>query len=100
MGLVLWYSEGGRGNWRGEDWRTAVATVDDRRAWSNAVVVAPWSANPAATYYGARASDVSTANSIWVLTLVRDGNSSWTRIAVASASETIGLSSGSSSDGE
>ena len=74
VGLVLWYSEGGRGNWRGEDWRSAVATVDDRRAESNAVVVAPWSANPAATYYGARASDVSTADSIWVLTWSETGD--------------------------
>ena len=74
VGLVLWYSEGDGGNWRGEDWRSAVAAVGERRGESEAVVVAPWSANPAATFYGARVSDTSTADSIWVLTWSETGD--------------------------
>lgn len=68
IGLVRWYGTADSGNWRGEDWRSAVRTVLARRGESEAVVVAPWSAAPAARYYGARVSDTSTADSIWVLT--------------------------------
>lgn len=68
IGLAHWYTLGTNGNWRGEDWRSAVAFVRDRRAESDAVVVAPWSAAPAARYYGAEVTDVSTADSLWVLT--------------------------------
>jgi hypothetical protein len=64
---VFWYSSAEDGNWRGEDWRSAVATVGDRRAEADAVVVVPWWTHDAAEYYGARPSDVSTADSIWVL---------------------------------
>lgn len=74
IGLVLWYSHGDRGNWRGEDWRSAVGAVLERRGESDALVVVPWSANPAATYYGAHASDVSNADSIWVLTWSETGD--------------------------
>ena len=41
------------GNWRGEDWRSAVATIMERRGDADAVVVAPWWAHDAAEYYGA-----------------------------------------------
>jgi mannosyltransferase len=71
-GLAQWYSSSD-GNWRGEDWRSAVRTVVDRRAEADAVVVAPWSAAPAARYNGADVVDVSTADSIWVLTWSEDG---------------------------
>jgi mannosyltransferase len=67
-GLAHWYSFGSDGNWRGEDWRSAVATVLERRAEVDAVVVVPWSSAPAARYYGASVEDTSTAGTIWVLT--------------------------------
>ena len=66
-GLAHWYSLAEEGNWHGEDWRRAVATVVDRRGEADATVVAPWSSAPAATYYGADVVDVSKADSIWVL---------------------------------
>ena len=66
-GLVLWYGSDEPGNWRGEDWRSAVATVVERRVDADAVVVAPWWAHDAAEYYGARPEDTSSAESIWVL---------------------------------
>jgi mannosyltransferase len=72
VGLMLWYQTTYDGNWRGEDWRNAVATVlesDD----SDAVVVAPWWAHDAAEYYGAPAQDVATAPSVWVLYWSEDG---------------------------
>ena len=53
VGLVDWYRTADGGNWRGEAWRDAVALVDARRAEADAIVVVPWWANPAATYYGA-----------------------------------------------
>jgi mannosyltransferase len=68
VGLAAWYSTGDRGNWRGEDWRSAVATVLERRGESDAIVVAPWAARPVAQYYGAPVQGTSTADSIWVLT--------------------------------
>jgi mannosyltransferase len=67
VGLAHWYSTGSDGNWRGEDWRSAVRTVLERRDEAEAVVVAPWAAHAAAEYYGARPVDVSSADSIWVL---------------------------------
>ena len=67
VGLVRWYGTADRGNWHGEDWRRAVATVLDRRSEADPVVVADWPASPAARYYGARVRDTSTADSIWVL---------------------------------
>jgi mannosyltransferase len=67
-GLALWYSTGSEGgNWRGEDWRSAVAIVLERSDEADAIVVADWSAAPAARYYGARVVDVSTADALWVL---------------------------------
>jgi uncharacterized membrane protein len=66
VGLVRWYGTGTHGNWRGEDWRDAVAAVRARQGGS-AVVVAPWSSSPAATYYGARVVSASRADKIWVL---------------------------------
>jgi len=74
IGLVAWYSSADGGNWRGEDWRSAVTTVLERRGENEPIVVAPWSAHPAATYYGAQVSDVSTADSIWVLTWSETGD--------------------------
>jgi len=67
VGLGQWYSTAGHGNWRGEDWRDAVATVLARHG-NEPIVVAPWSSSPAATYYGAKVVSASTADSIWVLT--------------------------------
>lgn len=66
VGLWQWYSTGEE-NWRGEDWRSAVGAVLERRAEVDAVVVVPWAAHAAAEYYGARPVDVSTADSLWVL---------------------------------
>jgi len=73
VGLVLWYQTTYAGNWRGEDWRSAVATVLARSDDAEAVVVAPWWAHDAAEYYGAPARDVSTADSIWVLNWSENG---------------------------
>jgi hypothetical protein len=73
VGLVLWYHTTYDGNWRGEDWRSAVATVLARSDHAGAVVVVPWWAHDAAQYYGAPARDVSTADSIWVLHWSEDG---------------------------
>ena len=67
VGLLYWYSLGYGGNWRGEDWRAATSWVDEHRAEADAVVVVPWWAWPAPRYYGARVTDVSTADAIWVL---------------------------------
>jgi hypothetical protein len=68
------YAAADRGNWRGEDWKSAVNTVLERRSESDAIVVVPWWTNPAATYYRARVSDVSTADSIWVLVWSETGH--------------------------
>ena len=73
VGLALWYQTTYDGNWRGEDWRSATATVLARSDEADAVVVAPWWAHDAAEYYGAPARDVSTAASIWVLHWSEDG---------------------------
>ena len=74
IGLAQWYSTAERGNWRGEGWKDAARTVLERRAESDAIVVVPWWANPAATYYGARVDATSTADSIWVLVWSEDGH--------------------------
>jgi mannosyltransferase len=71
-GLAHWYSIGGN-NWRGEGWRNAVAMVERRAGQGDAIVVVPWWAAPAATYYGADVVDTSTADSIWVLRWSEDG---------------------------
>jgi hypothetical protein len=74
IGLVLWYAEGGGGNWRGEDWRGAVRTVLERRSESDAVMVVPWWSNPAARYYGAHPTGISSDDSLWVLVWSEDGH--------------------------
>ena len=74
VGLADWYRTSEDGNWRGEGWRDAVAFVDARRGEADAVVVVPWWANPAATYYGARVTSVSTAKGIWVLSWSETGH--------------------------
>ena len=74
VGLVVWYSSAEDGNWRGEDWRSAVSTVVERGGEADAVVVVPWWAHDAAEYYGARPDDVSTADSIWVLHWSEEGS--------------------------
>ncbi len=71
-GLAQWYSSGEDSNWRGEDWRSAVKTVVERRSEAEAVVVVPWSAHAAAEYYGAHPVDVSRGDSIWVLVWSED----------------------------
>ena len=68
LGLVAWYQTADRGNWRGEDWRSAVAAVLARQDEAGEILVVPWSARPAAAYYGAPVAGTSTADSIWVLT--------------------------------
>lgn len=65
-GLGQWYSSGDHGNWHGEDWRGAVATVLARHG-NDPIVVAPWSSSPAAVYYGTSPVSAATADSIWVL---------------------------------
>ena len=67
LGLAHWYSLADDGNWRNEDWRSAVATVLGRTTEAEAIVVEPTHAAPAAKYYGADVADVSSADSIWVL---------------------------------
>jgi mannosyltransferase len=71
--LVAWYSTADRGNWRGEDWRAAVGAL---RAESptGEVVVTPWWANLAASYYGAAPLGASSADSVWVLTWSETGH--------------------------
>jgi hypothetical protein len=70
---VRWYDTGSDGNWRGEDWRSAVATVLERKSPDDVILVAQWAASPAAVYYGADVTDISTADSIWVLRWTEDG---------------------------
>jgi mannosyltransferase len=71
--LVLWYQTSEDGNWRGEDWRSAVAAVNDRSDGAGAVVVVPWWAHDAAEYYGAPATSTSGDDSIWVLHWSEEG---------------------------
>ena len=74
LGLVAWYQTADRGNWRGEDWRSAVGAVLARNGEADAIVVAPWSARPAAAYYGAPVTGISSADSIWVLAWSETGD--------------------------
>jgi mannosyltransferase len=71
--LVQWYSYAGSTNWRGEDWRSA-ARFAAQRSGGNEVVVVPWWSHAAAQYYGAKASSLSTADSVWVLTWSETGH--------------------------
>jgi hypothetical protein len=73
VGLVRWYGYGENG-WRGEGWRPAVETVLERRGEASAIVVVPWWASPAATYYGAAVTSASTDDSIWVLAWSEHGS--------------------------
>jgi mannosyltransferase len=72
VGLAEWYSVSEGGNWRGEDWRSAAAYVRSRT--DGDVVVAPWWANPAASYYGLHVDDTSSADLVWVLSWSEDGH--------------------------
>ena len=70
VGLGEWYSLGEGGNWRGEDWRGAVALTRDRGAGE--IIVAPgWASRPA-EYYGAEVVETSTGDSVWVITWSED----------------------------
>jgi hypothetical protein len=73
IALVNWYSIAEGGNWRGEDWRSAVAALL-AESGGREVVVVPWWANLAAAYYGASFSSVSTADSVWVLSWSEKGH--------------------------
>jgi len=73
VGLGLWYSNDEAGNWRGEDWRSAVAAVQSRSG-EDVVVVIPWWSNLGAAYYGATPSATSTEDSVWVLTWSETGH--------------------------
>jgi mannosyltransferase len=73
IALVNWYSTAEEGNWRGEDWRSAVAALRSESG-GHEVVVVPWWANLAAAYYGASPSSVSTADSVWVLSWSETGH--------------------------
>jgi mannosyltransferase len=73
IGLAYGYTRGPAG-WRGEGWREAVAAVEQRRDEAQSIVVAPWWAEPAATYYGASVTSTSTADSIWVLNWSETGH--------------------------
>jgi hypothetical protein len=64
--LVGWYSTSREGNWRGEDWRSAVAALRTESGGTDVVVV-PWWANPAASYYGAAPTIASTDDAVWLL---------------------------------
>ena len=66
VALVHWYSSDADGNWRGEDWRSAVAAVQ-ARSGDDDVVVVPWWSNHGAAYYGAKPSATSSDDDIWVL---------------------------------
>ena len=73
VGLVAWYAAGWNGNWRGEDWRGAVGTVLERKGADEPVLVTGWQSSPAARYYGADPVDVSTSDSLWVITWSETG---------------------------
>ena len=73
-GLVHWYAQAEPdGNWRGEDWRGAVASVLNGRANDEPVLVLPWSVRQAATYYGAEVVATSPAPSVWIVTWSETG---------------------------
>lgn len=73
VALIQWYAYPASANWRGEDWRAASEFVTER-ADGTAAVVVPWSASPAAEYYGADVVSVSTADAIWVVTWSETGH--------------------------
>ena len=72
IGLVLWYQTTLEGNWRGEDWRGAASFVQSRTRGD--VVVVPWWTHNEADYYGLRARDTSTADSVWLLSWSEHGH--------------------------
>jgi uncharacterized membrane protein len=72
LGLFLWYQTTFDGNWRGEDWRSAVAYVESRT--SGDVVSVPWWTHDAVEYYGVPARERSSADSIWVLSWSEHGH--------------------------
>jgi mannosyltransferase len=75
ISLVVWYSHGSGNNWRGEGWSRAVTAVLERQGDDSRVLVVPWWANPAASYYGARVQGVvSGENSIWALVWSEEGH--------------------------
>ena len=74
VGLAQWYAPKDGGNWRGEDWRAATRTVLEVRKPADDILVVPWWAHHAAEYYGARPNDVTTADSIWVLSWSETGH--------------------------
>lgn len=73
LALFHWYSPRDDGNWRGEDWRSAVRLVQARRGPAAPVVVAPYWAHAAPEYYGADVDGVGSAPAIWVLTWSETG---------------------------
>jgi mannosyltransferase len=73
VALLHWYSARPDGNWRGEDWRGAVAALR-AESGSSAVVVSPWWAYLAPMYYGAEPAQMSAAASTWVLTWSESGH--------------------------
>ncbi len=73
VGLISWYSTADDGNWRGEDWRSAVAALRSESP-TGEVVVAPWWANLAASYYGASPLPATSADAVWVLTWSETGH--------------------------
>jgi len=73
IALVDWYSTSDDGNWRGEDWRGAVAALR-AESESGEVVVVPWWAHLGAAYYGASPSSVATGDSVWVVTWSETGH--------------------------
>ena len=72
VALAAWYTSDEEGNWRGEDWRSAVAAVESRT--DGPVVVVQWWAHDAAEYYGAEVTDTSSADSVWALVWSQDGH--------------------------
>ena len=65
FGLAEWYSIGEGGNWRGEDYRSAIALTQQRPA--EQVVPVPYWSWPTAEYYGAAVDDTVSADSVWIL---------------------------------
>ena len=61
------------GNWRGEDWRSAVAALRSESGATDVVVV-PWWAHLGAEYYGASTTSAATGDSVWVLTWSETGH--------------------------
>jgi mannosyltransferase len=72
IALVQWHSTDA-GNWRGEDWRSAVAALRSESGATDVVVV-PWWAHLGAEYYGASTTSAATEDSVWVLTWSETGH--------------------------